>query len=83
MSNPVTSAIDLYGRVGRLAKRMGVTHQAIRKWEAQRIPAEQVIPLVVATDGLVTPHDCRPDIYPDPNWMPDMKDPAPSAGVGR
>ncbi|OGS99799.1 MAG: hypothetical protein A3K04_02320 [Gallionellales bacterium RBG_16_56_9] len=33
-------------------------------------PAEYVIPMVLAVNGAVTPHELRQDIYPDPDWMP-------------
>jgi DNA-binding transcriptional regulator YdaS (Cro superfamily) len=53
-----------------LARAVGVTYQAIRKFEREGVPAERVLPIVRATGGAVTPHELRPDIYPDPEWMP-------------
>lgn len=26
--------------------------------------------IVRATHGQITPHDLRPDLYPDPDWLP-------------
>lgn len=51
-----------------LALRMGCHHSQITRWanKSRRVPAEQVIPLERATDGQVSRHDSRPDIYPPP-----------------
>lgn len=67
MSNvPIETAIDLVG-LQPLAKRLGVTYQAIRKWCATDVPPERVIAVCEATDWRVTPHLLRPDIYPNPS----------------
>lgn len=34
-------------------------------------PGEYVIPIVIAVNGEVTPHELRPDLYPDAGWMPE------------
>ncbi|CAK0741312.1 Helix-turn-helix domain-containing protein [Gammaproteobacteria bacterium] len=52
------------------ASQAGVTYQAVRKWERAGVPAERVLPIVRATQGRVTPYELRPDLYPDPDWMP-------------
>ena len=58
-----------------LAVEIGVTQGAVGHWITGRnqLQAEKVIPIFVATGGLVTPHEMRPDIYPDPKWVPPIK----------
>lgn len=60
----ITKAIDLFG-LKELASRLGVTYQAIRKWERSRVPDDRVKQIIIATDGAVTAHDLRPDLYPE------------------
>lgn len=60
----MAKAIDLVG-LQPLAKAVGVSYQAIRKFERDAIPAERVIPIARATDWRVTPHELRPDLYPN------------------
>jgi DNA-binding transcriptional regulator YdaS (Cro superfamily) len=67
--NAVTQAIQRVG-LTRLATRLGVSYQAVRKWERRAVPADRVLALVRAADGAVRPFDLRPDLYPDPAWMP-------------
>ncbi|MBU2854744.1 transcriptional regulator [Acidithiobacillus ferriphilus] len=57
------------------ARKMGVSAEAVRKWEllldkGASIPAGRVLPLVRATEYRISPHELRPDLYPDPNWVP-------------
>ena len=67
--NAVTRAIRQLG-LTRLAGTLGVSYQAVRKWERGAVPADRVLALVRATAGAVRPFDLRPDLYPDPAWMP-------------
>lgn len=46
-----------------LARRLGVSHQAVRKFERTRVPDRRVAALVLATEGALTPHQVRPDLY--------------------
>lgn len=62
----IQSAIDELG-LRPLALRLGVTYQAIRKWKTHGIPAERVIPVCSAVAFKITPHQLRPDIYPNAN----------------
>lgn len=63
---PIQKAIQHAGGVSALAARMGVTYQAIQQWEKTgRVPAERAIELERATDGEVTRHELRPDLYPE------------------
>ena len=56
-----------------LAEACGVTYQAVRKWEMSGAPpAERVFSIFRATRGAVVPNDLRPDLYPDPTWLPPL-----------
>lgn len=52
-----------------------ITQAHVWKWmngmKGPTPPAEYVIPIVLVVNGQVTPHDLRPDLYPDANWMPE------------
>ena len=50
----------------QLAERCGVTPSMVSQWISGHRPiaAEKVIPIELATDGLVRRHELRPDIYP-------------------
>ena len=58
-------AIDLVG-LQRLATAVGVSYQAIRKYERGTVTAERVRQICAATGWRVTPHMVRPDLYPNP-----------------
>lgn len=59
---------------GEIAAAVGVTQGYVSHWCKGRsqIPAEKVLQLYWATDGNVSPHEMRPDIYPDPEWVPSV-----------
>jgi DNA-binding transcriptional regulator YdaS (Cro superfamily) len=63
--NPLSEAIKLVG-LRPLASRLGVSYQAIQKFEQTSVPAERVLAIAEATDWQVTPYQIRPDIYPHP-----------------
>ena len=51
-----------------------MTYQAIRKWEkGGKPPCERVLQIYHVTRGAVTPHELRPDLYPDPDWLPPLE----------
>ena len=64
--NAMKEAISLVG-LSKLARGLGVSHQAVRKFEASRVPAERVIDVAMLTGWKVTPHQLRPDLYPLPS----------------
>lgn len=66
-TNSVSKAISLCGLVG-LAREVGVTYQAVRKWERHGIPAERVLAVEAATGYRVSRHELRPDLYPREPW---------------
>ena len=63
--NAMTEAIALIG-LKKLAEGLGVSHQAVRKFESSRLPAERVIQVARLTGWEFTPHQLRPDLYPLP-----------------
>lgn len=48
------------------ANALGVSREAVRKWERDGVPAERVLQIAEATKWKVTPHMLRSDIYPNP-----------------
>lgn len=58
---------DHFGTQTVAAKALGITPQAVSDMvrKGKRVPAEWCIPLESATEGKVTRHELRPDIYPD------------------
>ena len=67
----LTKAIKAAGSARVLASRIGVGPMAVSQWKKRGIPADRVLEVVRAVEGEVTPHELRPDMYPDPNWLPD------------
>ena len=58
--------------MAELARRIGVSPQVVNNWRARgSIPPQYVVGISVATG--VRPHDLRPDLYPDPDWMPKLE----------
>jgi len=47
-----------------LARRCQVSPQAVDKWGHDRVPDNRVKQIVAVINGVVTPHDLRPDLYP-------------------
>jgi len=60
-------AILHLGSQSALARAIGTKQQNVWGWlnGSKRVPAEFVIPIEKATDGRVTRHEIRPDIYPE------------------
>ncbi len=60
-------AIDNAGSATELAKKLGVSSMAISHWKKRYkgvVPQSHVIAIYEATG--VTPHELRPDLYPNP-----------------
>lgn len=73
MTTQLDKAINLAGGAPELARRIKVSKQAIYLWRrGSNVGAEYVLPIVRAVRGAVTPHDLRPDLYPDAQWLPDL-----------
>jgi DNA-binding transcriptional regulator YdaS (Cro superfamily) len=58
----LTRAIRAVGGRAKLASSLGISREAV--WQWRRVPAERVLQVEMATDGQVTRHELRPDIYP-------------------
>ena len=74
-------AVSIAGSQAELARRMGgkVKQQHISFWLKGDLPAEQVRAVVAATDGEVSAHQLRPDLYPPgfefpPEMLQDLKE---------
>ena len=65
-SNPLEKAVELVGSQAELARRIGKKQAHIWNWLNRdgRIPADMVLAVERATDGKVSRHELRPDIYP-------------------
>jgi DNA-binding transcriptional regulator YdaS (Cro superfamily) len=64
MEPNLKQAIELVGGVAALARRVGVTSQAVSQWT--RAPAKRVLGIEGATGGKVTRYALRPDIFGEP-----------------
>ena len=62
--NTIEKAIEAAGAAYALSRRIGISRQAVEQWAMSRVPAERVLELERATEGKVTRHELRPDIYP-------------------
>lgn len=63
-TNPIERAIQILGTQKKLAEKLNVSTQAVAKWR-ERVPAERVLGIELATGGAVTRHELRPDLYPE------------------
>lgn len=55
-------AINICGSEAELARRVGVTGQAVNQWDVA--PHRRAIEIEKATGGQVSRHDLCPDLYP-------------------
>lgn len=61
----IERAARVAGSQSALARAIGVTPQAVQGWCASgKIPAVRVLDIERATEGKVTRHELRPDLYP-------------------
>lgn len=57
-------AADAVGGVTKLARAIGVSQGAVSNWFARgQVPADKCRAIEVATDGAISRHDLRPDIF--------------------
>lgn len=64
MLKVVQRAAKIVGGAAVLARRLDRTRQALYQWK--RVPPEHVLAIERATEGHVSRHDLRPDLYPRP-----------------
>lgn len=67
----VHTAINILGGQAALAESVGVSQAAISKWATGKalISAENAKAIELATNGAVSRHDLRPDIFDPPLAM--------------
>lgn len=65
-SSPLARAIEILGSQAQLASAIGRKQQSVNEVvrRGKRVPAEWCLKIEQATDGVVTRHDLRPDLYP-------------------
>lgn len=65
-------AIAEAGGQSALARKVGRKQGHVWHWlhKSKQVPAELVIPIERATDGKVTRHELRPDLYPADEAQP-------------
>lgn len=61
----LSKACRLAGSLTKLAQKVDVTKGAVGQW-GDRVPAERVLDVARAVGFAVTPHELRPDLYPNP-----------------
>lgn len=75
-------AINKFGNQRRLAFALGVRPSSLNRWIKKyngNVPADRVLPIFNATG--VTPHELRPDLYPNPtDGLPVQDTPATQNG---
>ncbi|ECC1693754.1 Cro/Cl family transcriptional regulator [Salmonella enterica subsp. salamae] len=65
--------LDLKGKISKissqaaLASRLGCKQQTVSLWMKNSVPANNVLDLCAALEWQITPHEVRPDLYPNPN----------------
>jgi hypothetical protein len=59
------SLLLFYKTKAAAARANGVSGEAFRKWVRDGVPAERVLDAAEKTGWVVTPHQIRPDIYPN------------------
>lgn len=60
-------AVEIAGSQAELARRLGKKQAHVWNWlhRDKRVPADMVIPIELATEGRVTRHELRSDLYPE------------------
>lgn len=64
-THAIERAAQILGGQSALARKLGCTPQAVSKMcSTGRVPAERVLAIENATEGAITRHELRPDLYP-------------------
>ena len=66
MSHPIDKVAVIIGSQSLLAEALGISKGAVNQWKTngRKIPAEHVLKIESLTNGKVSRHELRPDIYP-------------------
>ncbi|HFV9294889.1 TPA: transcriptional regulator [Serratia fonticola] len=57
-------AIEVAGNARKLGQAFGLSRMAVCLWKKNGVPPDRVLPIYNITG--VTPHELRPDLYPNP-----------------
>lgn len=60
---PLERAIEIAGGLTALAEKLEVSPQVITNWRARGVPADRVLAVETATEGNVSRHELRPDVF--------------------
>lgn len=63
ITNPVEKAASILGGVDQIADAFSVSPQAVYKWINKKIPANRCLEMEKLTNGEITRHQLRPDIF--------------------
>ncbi len=66
--NQIQRVKVIFGSYSAVGAALGVSGEAVRKWELHGVPAERVLAIEAATDYQVSRHELRPDLYPKESW---------------
>lgn len=61
MNNPAKKAIDLLGGRKKLAQHLGVSYEAVRKWEETGVPMRRCGQILRMLGGKMNLHDFHPE----------------------
>lgn len=64
---PLENAIKLAGSQTTLADLIGTSQQSISVWRKSKVSPDYVLAVAKAVGYRVTPHQLRPDVYPNPD----------------
>lgn len=60
---PIEKAIGLYPTLGSFAAAVGVSYQVVQKWRKTGVPPKHCASVELATKGVVTRSQLRPEIF--------------------
>ena len=87
IENSLLKAIEICGGQTALAEKIGKGQTLVSSWVNRRdcrVGADYVIQVAKATDWQVTPHDLRPDLYPNAeDGLPRTYDENHDSSLGR
>lgn len=75
----IAKAAGIVGSQAKLARIIGASPMSVSHWMRRGIPRRWCVPVEDATQGQVTRHDLRPDIFGPPPSTPHPKNPATAA----
>jgi DNA-binding transcriptional regulator YdaS (Cro superfamily) len=69
--SPIEKAVKIIGSQTALAKHFEIEPQAVQQWiSSGRVPTKRVLGIEALTNGEVSRHELRPDIYPEDKNTP-------------